>query len=432
MTYYEEAMEMKDEMIRQRRDFHAHPETAWTEFRTTSLIAEELQKLGYEVLMGSDILDEGARMMVPDEKTLKQCAQRAIKEGANPVLVDRMKGGMTGCVGIMHFAKPGKTVALRFDIDSLFVAEDPAPSHRPSALGFQSKHPGLMHACGHDGHATIGLAVARLAAAHKDRMAGTLKICFQPGEEGVVGAKSMVRSGIVDDVDYFISGHIGLGNYHDSSLVCMTQGFLATDKMDAVFTGAPSHAGAEPEKGKNALLAAAQAAISLHTISRHSGGSSRINVGVLEAGTGRNVIPANGLIKFETRGETAEINDFMVREAKRMVRAAAMLYDVGVEILPRGSATSSNSSPEMGEEIYQLIETLHVYSHVAREQKVSGSEDCCYFMSRVQEHGGQAVYMLYGTEEAAGHHQSDFDFNEDVLPRTAGTIAFLVEHFGNQ
>lgn len=98
MTYYEEAMEMKDEMIRQRRDFHAHPETAWTEFRTTSLIAEELQKLGYEVLMGSDILDEGARMMVPDEKTLKQCAQRAIKEGANPVLVDRMKGGMTGAV----------------------------------------------------------------------------------------------------------------------------------------------------------------------------------------------------------------------------------------------------------------------------------------------------------------------------------------------
>ena len=73
-----------------------------------------------------------------------------------------------------------------------------------------------------------------------------------------------------------------------------------------------------------------------------------------------------------------------------------------------------------------------MYRHVAREQKVSGSEDCCYFMSRVQEHGGQAVYMLYGTEEAAGHHQSDFDFNEDVLPRTAGTIAFLVEHFGNQ
>ena len=159
MNYYEEARGMKEELIHQRRDFHAHPETAWTEFRTTSIIATELEKLGYEVKMGSEVLDDSARMLVPDEKTLKQCAQRAIKEGANPVLVDRMKGGMTGCVGIMHFAKPGKTVALRFDIDSLFVAEDPAPSHRPSALGFQSCHPGLMHACGHDGHATIGLAM---------------------------------------------------------------------------------------------------------------------------------------------------------------------------------------------------------------------------------------------------------------------------------
>ena len=86
--------------------------------------------------------------------------------------------------------------------------------------------------------------------AHKDRMAGTLKICFQPGEEGVVGAKSMVQSGIVDDVDYFISGHIGLGDYNDGSLVCMTKGFLATDKLDAEFSGVPSHAGAEPEKGR--------------------------------------------------------------------------------------------------------------------------------------------------------------------------------------
>ena len=218
MNYYEEAMGMKEELIHQRRDFHAHPETAWTEFRTTSIIATELEKLGYEVKMGSEVLDDSARMLVPDEKTLKLCAQRAIKEGANPVLVDRMKGGMTGCVGIMHFAKPGKTVALRFDIDSLFVAEDPAPSNRPSALGFQSCHPGLMHACGHDGHVTIGLAVARLVAAHKDRMAGTLKICFQPGEEGVVGAKSMVQSGIEDR-----SSFPGIFQFLDQILSCRTR-----------------------------------------------------------------------------------------------------------------------------------------------------------------------------------------------------------------
>lgn len=432
MTMYDEAMAMKDAMIQRRRDFHAHPETAWTEFRTTSIIATELKKWGYEIYMGADIMKDSARMLVPDAKTLEACAKRAIAEGADPELVEKMKGGMTGVVGVMHFAKPGKTVALRFDIDSLFVAEDTSVKHLPMALGFQSQHPGLMHSCGHDGHATIGLGVAKLVAEHKDEMAGTLKICFQPGEEGVVGAKGMVESGIVDDVDYFMSGHIGLGDFEDGSLVCMTDGFLATDKMDAVFTGKPAHAGADPEKGKNALLAAAQAAISLHTIARHSAGSSRINVGVLQAGTGRNVVPANALIKFETRGETAEINNYMAAEARRMVKAAAALYDVAVEISPCGSATTTKSSREMGEEIYKLIEPLGVYTKVQLEKKVSGSEDCCYFLSRVQQHGGQAVYMLYGTKEAAGHHQSNFDFNEDVLPTTAFTIAYLVKHFGNK
>lgn len=432
MTLLEEAMGLREEMVKRRRDLHAHPETAWTEFRTTSIIATELKKLGYEVLMGADIMKASERMLVPSEAELEKCAKRAIAEGADPELVAKMQGGMTGCVGVMHFAKPGNTVALRFDIDSLFVAEDPDKKHRPTAECFASQHPGLMHACGHDGHATIGLAVAKLVAAHKDEMAGTLKICFQPGEEGVVGAKGMVASGIVDDVDYFLSGHIGLGAEKNNALVCMTTGFLTTDKMDAVFTGVPAHAGADPEKGRNALLAAAQAAISLHTIARHSEGVSRINVGVLEAGTGRNVIPANARIKFETRGSTAKINDYMASEAKRMVKAAADLYGVQVEILPMGSATASGSDADMGQEIYDLIKPLNVYKELKLEDQVGGSEDCCYFMSRVQSHGGKAVYMLYGTELEAGHHQSDFDFNEDVLPRTAFTITYLVKHFGNK
>ena len=88
----------------------------------------------------------------------------------------------------------------------------------------------------------------------------------------------------------------------------MTDGFLATTKLDAEFTGVSAHAGAAPEQGKNALLAAAQAAISLNTIPRHSKGSSRINVGVLNAGTGRNVVPDIAAIKLETRGATTEID----------------------------------------------------------------------------------------------------------------------------
>ncbi|MCH3950858.1 MAG: amidohydrolase [Acidaminococcus sp.] len=432
MTLLDEALSMKDEMIARRRDLHAHPELAWTEFRTASIVATELKKLGYEVLIGRECMKPEARMGVPSEEEIEKCKERALSEGADPALVAKMEGGFTGVVGIMHFKKPGKTVGLRFDMDCLLVDENPTDAHRPTKEGFASQHEGLMHACGHDGHTTIGLGVARLIAAHKDEMAGTVKLCFQPGEEGVMGARCMAESGVVDDVDYFLSGHIGLGSGTNSTFVCMTQGFLATTKIDAKFTGLPAHAGANPEKGRNALLAAAQASIAMHTISRHSGGPSRINVGVLHAGTGRNVIPDNALIKFETRGATTAINEYMSTEAKRMVRAAADMYGVEVEMKEMGSAASGNSSPDMGEEIYNFVSKLGYYDHVQKSQSVGGSEDCSYFMSRVQDHGGKAVYMLYGTEEASGHHTSEFDFNEDVLPVSAATVTELVKYFGNK
>ena len=431
MTMLAEAQQMKEAIIARRRDFHAYPELAWTEFRTASIVAAELQRLGYQVLTGRECMKEEERMGVPEGSEIESCRQRALSEGADPAWVARMEGGHTGVVAIMHFRKPGRTVGLRFDMDCLRVDENPTRQHRPTAEGFASRHPGLMHACGHDGHTAIGLAAARLVAAHKDEMAGTVKLCFQPGEEGVMGARCMASSGIVDDVDYFLSGHIGLGSGTDSTLVCMAEGFLATTKLDARFTGLPAHAGANPEKGRNALLAAAEASIALHTISRHSGGSSRINVGVLRAGTGRNVIPDTALIQFETRGETTAINEFMAAEAKRMVRAAADMYGVDVQMKEMGSAASCRCSRDMGEEICAYVKQLGCYENVLLEQAVSGSEDCSCFMSRVQEHGGKAVYMLYGTEEASGHHTSEFDFNEDVLPVSAATLAELVKYFGS-
>ena len=109
----------------------------------------------------------------------------------------------------------------------------------------------------------------------------------------------MVAKGIVDDVDYMFGGHIASKPTKSDSLVCLTGGFLATTKLDASFKGESSHAGAAPERGRNALLAAAASCIALHSISRHGQGASRINVGVLQAGTGRNVLPDVGLIKME-------------------------------------------------------------------------------------------------------------------------------------
>ena len=431
-TIWQQAEELKDEMVERRRDLHRHPETGWTEFRTASMIIGELKKLGYDVKFGADVIDEKSMMGVPSEAELADYMQRAINEGADPELVKKMAGGKTGIVATLKTDKPGKTVAFRFDMDCNDVEEERCEEHRPAKEGFASEHKKAMHACGHDGHVTIGLSAAKLLAANKARLAGTVKLIFQPAEEGVRGAFAMMNAGVVDDVDYLFGGHIGFKATADNCLVTMTDGFLATTKLDAEFTGVSAHAGAAPEQGKNALLAAAQAAISLNTIPRHSKGSSRINVGVLNAGTGRNVVPDIAAIKLETRGATTEIDEYMVTEAKRILNACAAMYDVKVKITMAGAAPACFADKELGHEVAELIEEKCHYDEVVEYVDMGGSEDCGYFMERVQQHGGRALYMMYGTKIAAGHHNSHFDFNEDCLWKAAATITEIAVHFSNK
>ena len=431
-TIWQQAEELKDEMVERRRDLHRHPETGWTEFRTASMIIGELKNLGYDVKFGADVIDEKSMMGVPSEAELTDYMQRAISEGADPELVKKMAGGKTGIVATLKTDKPGKTVAFRFDMDCNDVEEERSEEHRPAKEGFASEHKKAMHACGHDGHVTIGLSAAKLLAANKARLAGTIKLIFQPAEEGVRGAFAMMNAGVVDDVDYLFGGHIGFKATADNCLVTMTDGFLATTKLDAEFTGVSAHAGAAPEQGKNALLAAAQAAISLNTIPRHSKGSSRINVGVLNAGTGRNVVPDIAAIKLETRGATTEIDEYMVTEAKRILNACAAMYDVKVKITMAGAAPACFADKELGHEVAELIEEKCHYDEVVEYVDMGGSEDCGYFMERVQQHGGRALYMMYGTKIAAGHHNSHFDFNEDCLWKAAATVTEIAVHFSNK
>ena len=118
-----------------------------------------------------------------------------------------------------------------------------------------------MHACGHDGHTAIGLGVATVLAEMKDQLRGTIKLFFQPAEEGVRGARAMVEAGVCDDVDFLLGAHLGFQAREVGTIITGGAGFLATSKMDAIFTGVPSHAGAAPEAGRNALLASATAAL---------------------------------------------------------------------------------------------------------------------------------------------------------------------------
>ena len=388
--------------------------------------------MGYEVSFGAAVVNEEYMMGVPSQSDLAAYMERAISEGADPEPVGKMAGVKTGIVAVLKTGKAGKTVAFRFDMDCNDVEEDKGDAHRPTAEGFASCHKNAMHACGHDGHVTIGLAAAKLIAAHKDELAGTIKLIFQPAEEGVRGAYAMVNAGVVDDVDYLFGGHIGFKATTDNALITMTDGFLATTKLDAEFKGVSAHAGAAPEQGKNALLAACQAAISLNTISRHSQGSSRINVGVLNAGTGRNVVPDIASLKLETRGATTEINNFMVSEARRMLAACAAMYDVELKVTMAGGAPACLPDAELGHEVAELAKAKCHYDEVSEYVDMGGSEDCGYFMERVQQRGGRALYMMYGTKIAAGHHNSHFDFNEDCLWKAAATLAEVAIHFTNK
>ena len=193
----------QQQLVQWRREFHRFPETGWTEFWTTSRIADYLEQMGFEILLGNQIINRdfvrGRRQAVV-EKGL----ENAVAYGANKKWLDKMDG-YTGCVAVLDSGKPGKTVALRFDIDCVNVTETSAPEHIPNKEGFSSLNDGFMHACGHDGHITIGLGTALWLSQNKDKFTGKVKIVFQPAEEGVRGAAAIAASGVIDDADYFAS-----------------------------------------------------------------------------------------------------------------------------------------------------------------------------------------------------------------------------------
>jgi len=239
----------------------------------------------------------------------------------------------------------------------------------------------------------------------------------------------MVCKGLFDDVGYLLAGHLGFGA-KTGEVICSWDGLLATSKLDAEFKGVPAHAGVKPEEGKSALLAAAAATMSLQGIYRHSKGASRINVGVLQAGTGRNVVPDYAVMKIETRGATSEIDTFVKNEATRMINAAAKMYDVQVEIKEMGGAKAANSDPELSALTKESAAELNIFDNIIDRVTQSGSEDYSYMMERVQSRGGKAGFFMIGADCAAGPHTSVYDFDERALSYGVALFAMMVIRCG--
>lgn len=423
------AKELDAKSRARRRDFHKYPETAWLEMRTSAIIAKTLTELGYEVLTGREVCLESARYGLPSEETLKEHAAAALAQGApEEYLTEEMKEGFTGVIGILRCGE-GPVVALRFDIDALGMNEDRTPEHRPYVEGFSSQNPCMMHACGHDAHATIGLGTAEVLMKIRDSLHGTVKLIFQPGEEGAKGAGPIVAHGHLDDVDYFAGTHIApTGGPDDGDVTPGTWGSLATSKYDVIFHGQAAHAGGFPENGKSAIVAAANAVLNLTAIPRHSAGISRVNVGTIHGGTSRNVIPDEATLEIEVRGETTAINEYMDEQARRICQAAADMTGCTLELVPQGSAESQESDldflAQIGDMVREHLPHLKVSS--CENAQNWGSEDISLMMNRVQAHGGKATYMRSMTDMASAQHTTAFDFDEHVLVDGIETFAVIV------
>lgn len=412
-----------------RRTIHKYPEPGWTEFLSTARMAEVFEGLGFSLIWGPQFIHpEFVRGR--DAKAAQEGKKFARLSGVPEPLMAKM-GDYPGLVAEIDTGVPGKTVAIRVELDALAVEEPVTREHLPARESFISVRHGIMHACGHDGHQAVAIELARFVKANLSRLSGKIRFILQPAEEGSRGAYPIVKSGVLDDVDVLLCAHLGV-DIPAGTVVAAPEKFLSTTKLDLEFRGSPSHAGMQPQLGRNALLAAANAAINVMALPRHAEGMTRVNVGSLHAGEGRNVVPSHATMEVEVRGENEAINRELAAEALLRARGAAISF--GVEMLSRTVGEAIDFVPD--ESITQLIAVCarraRFCEKVVPTHPYNGSDDGTLMIRCVQEHGGRAGYFMVGAALNDCHAHAAVDFEERNLLTLYDTYAnLLVALVGN-
>lgn len=405
-----------------RRIFHRYPETGWLTYFATLFLAEHLKQAGYDVLVGREIFREEARMDPPTKEEETAAQTEAVKYakscGMTKEQIQYWYARMdeeTGVLAKLSGEKSGNVRAFRFDMDALAVTESTDGERIPNREGFCSERLGISHACGHDGHMAIGLAFAEEVSKYRKKLEGTVLFIFQPAEEGVRGAVAFCNQWRFGSIDELYCCHIGFAP--EDTFVAGAGGFLATTKFDAAFFGKSAHAGLAPERGKNALLAAAESMIQMQKFPRSQNGITRLNVGQLRGGEARNTIPAYAWMQVETRGETGELNQYMETQALQCIRDAAEQYGVTAKITFRGKSVSAKSDKALAKQVLACARRLGEFEHYQLDHDFGASDDGAVFMDMVQRQGGQAVYLLFGAKIRGLHHEAEFDYPEEVLEK---------------
>ena len=375
------ALQEKDYIIGLRRWFHAHPELGTEEIRTTERIAEQLRAAGVEVETFPDI---------------------------------------TGCIGTLHGKKPGPTVMLRADIDALPIQE--ADSGKP----YCSQNPGVMHACGHDCHAAMLLGAAKLLAAHKDEIAGTVKFLFQMAEEIGTESRHYVEKGCLNGVDAIYGMHVwsllpaGTFNLEDGPRMA------CSDRFTIRIHGQAAH-GSAPHQGHDAVVAAAGVVMALQTL------VSRVNdpqntfvltTGIMNGGTRDNIIAAEAELIGTTRTFDKAFRKTIPELIRRTAEAAAEAYGCTADCTYFfGPAPLINDHPGLNDIARHAAESILGPDSLVPMERQMGAEDFSVYMD-----GTPGLYGFLGcrNEEkgiTSPHHSDTFDVDEDVLP--LGTAIYM-------
>lgn len=397
--------------IQIRRDLHRYPETAFQEYRTASRIAETLDALGYAVRVGAQVMRAASVVNPPLPQDAQAAIARAQLNGGLGRWMDQMQGGLTAVVAEKRFG-PGPVLAFRFDMDALTLQETQAENHLPGNAGFASQDPQRMHGCGHDGHVAIGLSLAQ-SLAKMSGLSGTLRLIFQPAEEGGRGAVPIIDAGVLDDVDFLFVAHLGcfLGS---GRLAANASGFLHSSKLRVGFHGTASHAAMAPQLGCNALLVGAAAALNLHAISRVAGEETFINVGRMTAGTTFNIIADQCELLLEVRAETAKGHRYMLDRAEAVIAGAAQMHGVTHEMEIVAQLNGNENHADALAIIDRAARSLPDLE-VLESWPIGGGDDASKMIARVHERGGIGAYFIIGSDITAAHHAQNFDFDEASL-----------------
>lgn len=418
-TLFKAAEDKEEECIRIRRDLHQYPEIGWTEFRTTAKVVEYVEDDELKAELGHDVILPTAALGYPKDEELMGHRFRAISQGANREIIRRIeeKGGYTGAMFTIDSGKEGPTVALRFDMDCMAVPEPHDRKHFPYSMDFDSRNEGLMHACGHDGHTAMGMVFAKILQENRKLLKGKIKIIFQPAEEGVKGAYAMVQKGITDDVDAVFGMHIYPAESSSPALAGTQTGLYATRKWDVKFHGKTAHAGGAPEEGNNAILAAVNSISAMNGFLQDGRGLSRLNVGTIQGGPGRNAIPDYCEFQAESRGSETEVEERVFEKASKCVNACAEMFGCEAEIEICGMSPAGGGDEKKAAQLAELAGKLipELKATAPVQVNTGTSDDFCFMIERVKANGGWGCYMALQSKLAAGLHNTYYDFDESAL-----------------